>query len=79
MALVKAQNMFLPPENIQKFNKEVTDFFLYKALKENDNEKLQLFCLDKAFGFMYDEENLTLAASWILNEEIIINGQRLNT
>jgi hypothetical protein len=34
MSLIQAQNMYLPPENVQKFNKEVTDFFLRKALKE---------------------------------------------
>jgi len=26
--------MYLPPENIERFNKEVADFFLRKALKE---------------------------------------------
>ena len=35
MSLIQAQNMYLPPENVQKFNKEVTDFFLRKALKED--------------------------------------------
>jgi hypothetical protein len=54
MALVSAQSVFLPPENVQKFNKEVADFFVNKALKEKDEKKLQVFCLDKAFGFMYD-------------------------
>jgi|TARA_B110000285_G_C15066578_1_gene585474 hypothetical protein len=54
--------MYLPPENIQKFNKEVADFFLRKATKEKEDKKLQMFCLDKAFGFMYDKENLETAA-----------------
>lgn len=27
-ALVEAASVFLPPENVQKFNKEVADFFL---------------------------------------------------
>ena len=34
MSLVSAQTMYLPPENIERFNKEVADFFLRKALKE---------------------------------------------
>jgi hypothetical protein len=34
MALVSAQTMYLPPEYIERFNKEVADFFLRKALKE---------------------------------------------
>ena len=58
MALVSAQTMYLPPENVQKFNKEVADFFIRKALKEKEDKKLQMFCLDKAFGFMYDKDNL---------------------
>jgi len=40
MALVQAQTFFLPPENIPKFNKEVADFFLRKAQKEQDNKSL---------------------------------------
>jgi len=62
MALVSAQSVFLPPENVQKFNKEVADFFVHKALREKSDKKLQIFCLDKAFGFMYDQENLDMAA-----------------
>jgi hypothetical protein len=32
--------MYLPPENIQKFNKEVADFFIRKAIKEKIDKKL---------------------------------------
>ena len=77
MALVQAQAVYLPPENVQKFNKEVADFFLRKALKEKEEKKLQIFCLDKAFGFMYDEENLKLASGWIFSGKVEINGQSL--
>jgi len=77
MALVSAQSVFLPPENVQKFNKEVADFFVKKALKEKDEKKLQIFCLDKAFGFMYDEENLTMASQWIFNGKIEISGETI--
>ena len=53
--------MYLPPENVQKFNKEVADFFLKKARKEKVDKKLQIFCLDKALGFTFDEDNLKMA------------------
>ena len=59
------------------FNKEVADFFLRKALKESEDKKLQMFCLDKAFGFMYDEENLAMAAGWIMSGQVAILGQPL--
>lgn len=77
MSLVSAQTMYLPPENIQKFNKEVADFFLRKATREKEDQKLQMFCLDKALGFMYDKENLETAAQWILSNEIQIYGEDL--
>lgn len=64
---------------MQKFNKEVADFFLRKALKEKAEKKLQVFCLDKAFGFMYDEENLKLASGWIYSGKVEINGESLET
>lgn len=79
MSLVSAQQMYLPPENIQKFNKEVADFFLRKAIKEKEDKKLQTFCLDKAFGFMYDEENLSVAAGWVMNGGITFQGESLDT
>ena len=71
--------MYLPPENIPKFNKEVADFFLRKAAKEKEDKKLQMFCLDKAFGFMYDKENLEIAAQWILSGEVSIDEEILET
>jgi len=77
MALVSAQSVYLPPENVQKFNKEVADFFVKKALKEKDEKKLQIFCLDKAFGFMFDEENLSMAANWIHTGKVEIHGDDL--
>ena len=70
--------MYLPPENIQLFNKEVADFFIRKALKERDDRKLQMFCIDKAFGFLYDEENLKMAASWVTVGKIHILGESLD-
>lgn len=35
-------------------------------MKEKKDRKLQMFCLDKAFGFMYDEDNLLMASKWIV-------------
>lgn len=79
MSLVQAQRVYLPPENLQKFNKESADFFLRKAKKEAGDKRLQMFCLDKAFGFMFDEENLVLTEQWIKTGEVTIDGERLDT
>ena len=38
-----------------------------------------MFCLDKAFGFMYDKENLEAAAQWILSGHVQIYGESLDT
>lgn len=40
MALIQASKDFLPPENVQIFNKQVCDFFLEKAVKEKEDNKL---------------------------------------
>lgn len=77
MSLVQAQQMYLPPENVQKFNKEVADFFLKKARKETEDSRLQIFCLDKALGFIFDEENLRMTEQWIRSGKIIIDGEEL--
>ena len=69
--------MYLPPENIQLFNKEVADFFLRKAMKERQDRKLQMFCIDKAFGFLYDQENLGMVADWIRNGNVVMYGVAL--
>jgi len=67
----------LPPETVPKFNKEVAQFFFKKALKEKDNEKLQMFCIDKAISFVTEEAHLKLAASWIHENTIKIDGEEL--
>ena len=38
-----------------------------------------MFCLDKAFGFMFDEENLLLTEQWIKTGEVCIDGDKLET
>jgi len=37
-----------------------------------------MFCIDKAFGFLYDEENLRMAASWATVGKIHILGESLD-
>jgi hypothetical protein len=46
-------------------------------MKEKEDKKLQMFCLDKAFGFMYDKENLELAAGWVMTGDVQMNGESL--
>jgi len=71
-SLVEAQLLYLPIDNLPEWNKGVTNFFLKKALKENGNKSLQLFCIDKSIEFMFDQENLTIAAEWITGGKIVI-------
>ena len=40
---------------------------------------LQQFCVDKALSFLYDQANLRLAASWITNGKINVDGEELKT
>lgn len=77
-ALVEAQKLYLPIDNLQEWNKGVADFFLKKALKEKGNKSLQLFCIDKAIEFMFDQENLTIASGWITAGKIEISGETLD-
>jgi len=77
-ALVEAQLLYLPIDNLQEWNKGVADFFLKKALKETGNKSLQLFCIDKAIEFMFDQENLNIACGWITGGKIVINGETLD-
>jgi hypothetical protein len=37
-----------------------------------------MFCIDKAFGFLYDEENLSMAAQWIRTGQIHMLGETLD-
>ena len=38
-----------------------------------------MFCIDKALMFLYDQDNLKLAASWIQNGKITVEGESLLT
>ena len=37
-----------------------------------------MFCLDKAFGFMFDEENLTMTEEWIKTGKVVILGNEID-
>lgn len=75
--LLAARSSFLPQEAVPKFNYEVAAFFFKKALHEMDNESLQMFCIDKAVGFITEKDHLKLASSWIFAGKITIEGQEL--
>jgi hypothetical protein len=79
IALALAVHTYIPTNKTDSFCKEVADFSIRKALKEQENPSLQMFCIDKALQFLYDEENLKLAASWIENGKITIAGVELKS
>ena len=76
-AFSMAQNTYLPPETVPRFNKETAQFFLKKAKKDKDNVELVRFCIEKALAFTTSEEHLRLLADWILNDKVIIEGEEL--
>lgn len=78
-ALALAVNSYIPIDTTNSFCKSIADFSLKKALKEQENQSLQSFCIDKALSFLYDETNLRLAASWIEAGHIAIDGTVLKT
>ena len=77
-AFALAMNSYLPIETVPKFKKETADFFLKKAKKESDNQALQSFCIDKAVEFTAEQANLKVAADWINNGKITVDGDALN-
>lgn len=76
-ALFNAQSIYLPPESVAKFNKEVATFFFKKATNEKDDERLQMFCIDKALTFVTEADHLRMCATWINNQKISIEGEEL--
>lgn len=79
VAVHAARTTFLPTEKVAPFNKDVAEFFLIKALKEQANQGLQIFCLEKAINFGNDKENLVLFASWIKDGKIVIKSEELKS
>lgn len=78
-ALASAIATYIPTDRTNEICKEIADFSLLKAKKEQGNASLQMFCIDKALSFLYDESNLKLAASWIFNGKITIEGEDLQS
>lgn len=64
-AFVLAQQVYLPPETVPRFNKEVAQFFFRKAKKDAGDTKLQQFCLEKAVAFVTEKEHLRLCQDWV--------------
>ena len=77
-AFVLATQIYLPPETVPKFNKETADFFLRKAKKDKANEKLSMFCIDKAISFITEKDHLELVSQWINTGKITYGGEELN-
>ena len=77
-ACSQAVSTYLPTENKPAFKKEVADFFLKKAKKAANDKDLQNFCVEKAIEFMTMKDNLKVAADWILNGKVTVDGDALN-
>ena len=77
-AFSMAQNTYLPPETVPRFNKETAQFFLKKAKKDKDNAELVRFCIEKALAFTTSEEHLRLLADWIHNDSVVIEEEKLD-
>lgn len=71
-ACMVAQSSFLPAEAVPKFNKEATEFFISKA--KISDEKLQIFCIEKAIVFLQDKDHVAMMSEWILKQEEKIEG-----
>ena len=76
-AFSMAQQTYLPPETVPRFNKETAQFFLKKAKKDRENTDLAKFCIEKALSFTTSEEHLRLIASWILDDKVVIDGEEV--
>ena len=57
-AFLLAQQVYLPPETLPRFNKEVAQFFFRKTRQDKGDERLQIFCLEKAIQFVMDKNHL---------------------
>lgn len=77
-AFSMAQNTYLPPETVPRFNKETAQFFLKKAKKDKENIELVRFCIEKALSFTKSEEHLRILADWIHNDAVVIEEERLD-
>ena len=74
-AFTMAQNTYLPPETVPRFNKETAQFFLKKAKKDKETVELARFCIEKALQFTTSEEHLASIRDWIMNDQIVIEEE----
>lgn len=51
------------------FNRDTCEFFLKKAEHPETDEKLRMFCIEKAISFLHHADHIKQFASWITNEE----------
>jgi len=58
-ALLVAQQSYLPSESVPAFLKETADFFVKKARTTSD-EKMKLFCIEKAIQFLHSKDHLEM-------------------
>ncbi len=79
IAMFSAKSLFIPNELAADFMKETATAFLTKAAHEQENASLQAFCLDKALNFIFDKDNLKSCATWILEDQVTIDGVKLNS
>ena len=68
---------YLPVEAVPQFRKETADFFLKKAKQDSGDKDLQRFCLDKGIFFISQKENIKMAADWITNGKVSVEGENL--
>jgi hypothetical protein len=54
----------LPAENVAAFLKATTEFFIKKATATSD-EKMKLFCIEKAIQFLHDQQHLAMMSKWM--------------
>ena len=73
-----ARTTFLPAALETQFSKDVATFFIRKAIKENSNKGLQMFCIDKALSFATDAEHLSNFAEVIQTNKLKFDGQEID-
>lgn len=76
-AFVLAQSVYLPPETVPRFNKEVAQFFFRKAREDKGDEKLQIFCIEKAIQFVTEKDHLKLCSEWIMTGKLMFQGEQI--
>lgn len=63
---------YLPADKVPAFNKEAADFFIKKA--KISDEKLAIFCIEKAIQFLQAKEHLEMMSQWVLKEADKVDG-----